>query len=251
MKKKLIDIIQEHPDKDELISKIIIGVSSSDIHEWLKAKYSSINDKKFILSEKTINTFKDTYLDVYNMINQDIAKSKAAIAQDAEAQLALSVQNNPTYRSKMLELANKEIDIRSMVANLCVAIESRVAQVFDQIQEDPRNINTRVDRLLIDYADALGNILEKYYKFTEVPTSQTINHNVSVQVIDQHINVFHDVIKDILSQMDLETSLYFMEVFSEKMNKLKPPAEKEVMNTDMKLAEVKLLNETISKKLNE
>jgi hypothetical protein len=70
-------------------------------------------------------------------------------------------------------------------------------------------------------------------------------------VVDQHISVFHDVIKEILSQMDLETSLYFMEVFNEKMSKLKPPKEEGVLNPEIRLAEVKLLNETINKKINE
>ncbi len=151
----------------------------------------------------------------------------------------------------MMELASKEIDVRKIIANLCVAIETRLAQVFDEIQSDPRNINTRIDRLLIEYTDTLGNILEKYYKFTEVQPDQIVQHNVTLQVVDQHISVFHDVIRDVLSQMDLETSLYFMDVFNQKMNKLKFSEKENGLNTDVKLAEAKLLNETINKKINE
>jgi hypothetical protein len=250
MNKNALAKILQHPDKDEIISKLVIGISAKDIHDWLKAKYTNVSEAKFVVAEKSIKSFQGNYLDIYNMINEDLAKSKSAIATSTEEQLALSVQNNPTYKSKMLELAGKELDIRQIVTNLCVAIESRLAQVFDEIQEDPRNINTRVDRLLIDYAEVLGNILEKYYKFTEVPAPQTVQHNVNVQVTE-HISVFHDVIKEVLSQMDLETSLYFMEVFNDKMSKLKPPSEKETPNTEMRLAEAKLLSETINKKINE
>lgn len=250
MNKNALTKILQHPDKDEIISKLVIGISAKDIHDWLKSKYTNVSEAKFVVAEKSIKSFQDNYLDIYNLIQEDLAKSKSALATSTEEQLALSVQNNPTYKSKMLELAGKELDIRQIVTNLCVAIESRLAQVFDEIQEDPRNINTRVDRLLIDYAEVLGNILEKYYKFTEVPVTQTVQHNVNVQVTE-HISVFHDVIKEVLSQMDLETSLYFMEVFTEKMNKLKPPSDKEAPNTEMRLAEAKLLNETINKKINE
>jgi len=250
MNKNALAKILQHPDKDEIISKLVIGISAKDIHDWLQAKYTNVSEYKFVIAEKSIKSFQDNYLDIYNMINADLAKSKSALATSTEEQLALSVQNNPTYKNKMLELAGKELDIRKIVTNLCVAIESRLAQVFDEIQEDPRNINTRVDRLLIDYAEVLGNILEKYYKFTEAPATQTVTHNVNVQVTE-HISVFHDVIKEVLSQMDLETSLYFMEVFTEKMSRLKPPAEKDVQNTEMRLAEAKLLNEKIDKKINE
>lgn len=76
---------------------------------------------------------------------------------------------------------------------------------------------------MIEYVDTLGNILEKYHKFTEVPAVATLNHNITLQAVDQHIMVFHDIIKDILAQMDIDSSLYFMELFNQKMSKLKMP----------------------------
>jgi hypothetical protein len=249
MNKAALKKILEHPDKEELISKLIIGISPKDINEWLKYKYTNVSESKFVLSEKSIKTFQDTYLDVYNIIQEDLIKTKSAIAVSKEDELQLTVQNLPAYKNVMLKTANEELDIRRIVKNLCIAVETRLSQVFDEIQEDPRNINTKIDRLLIEYAEVLGNILEKYYKFTEAPSEQIVHHNVTLQVVDQHISVFHDVIKDVLSQMDLETSLYFMEVFNEKMAKLKMP-DKEAPNSEMMLAEAKLLNETINKKIN-
>jgi hypothetical protein len=249
MNKAALKKILEHPDKEELISKLIIGISPKDINEWLKYKYTNVSESKFVLSEKSIKTFQDTYLDVYNIIQEDLIKTKSAIAVSKEDELQLTVQNLPAYKNVMLKTANEELDIRRIVKNLCIAVETRLSQVFDEIQEDPRNINTKIDRLLIEYAEVLGNILEKYYKFTEAPSEQIVHHNVTLQVVDQHISVFHDVIKDVLSQMDLETSLYFMEVFNEKMAKLKMP-DKEAPNSEMRLAEAKLLNETINKKIN-
>lgn len=251
MNKNVLTKILEHPDRDEIISKLVIGISSQDVHDWLEAKYTNPGEKKFVISIKNINNFQDDYLDIYNMIREDLSKTKHALATNTEDEIILSVQNNPTYKSKMISAASDEVDVRKIIANMCAAVETRLAQVFDQIQEDPRNINTKIDRLLIDYTEVLGNILEKYYKFTEEPANQVVQHNVTLQVVDQHISVFHDVIKEVLSQMDLETSLYFMEVFNEKMAKLKAPTEKEVVTSEMRLVEAKLLNETINKKINE
>jgi hypothetical protein len=252
MNKNALKKILDHPDKDEIIAKLVLDISPKDINEWLASKYTNVSEAKFVIAEKSIKTFKENYLDVYSLIQEDIMKSKLAVATSTEEQLELAVKNNPTYRSKMLELAGKEIDIRQMAAQLCVAIETRMAQVFDEIQENPRDINTKVDRVLIDYAEVFGNILEKYYKFTEAPTdAQFIQNNVTLQFMDQHILVFQEAIREVLSEMDLESSMLFMERLSEKMAKLKAP-EKEVMpNTEVRLAEAKLLNETINKKLNE
>lgn len=251
MNKNALKKILEHPDKDEIIAKLVLDYAPKDIHDWLASKYTNVSEKKFVIAEGPIKTFKDNYLDVYHMIQEDISKTKQAVATSTEQQLELTIKNNPTYKGKMLELAGKELDIREMVRNLCFAIETRLGQVFDEIQEDPRNINTRVDRVLIEYGELLGGLLEKYYKFTENPADVQIQHNVTVQVMDQHISVFHEAIREVLSQMDLESSMLFMELISEKMAKLKAPSPEPVLNTDMKLAEAKLLNETINKKLNE
>ena len=102
-----------------------------------------------------------------------------------------------------------------------------------------------------ELVETAGGILDKYYKWKESQATQVIHHNVTLQVVDQHISVFHDVIREVLSQMDLETSLYFMEVFNDKMAKLKMPEAGAAPTTEMKLAEAKLLNETINKKINE
>lgn len=252
MNKNALKKILDHPDKDEIIAKLVLDISPKDIHEWLVSKYTNVSETKFVIAEKSVKTFKDSYLDVYSLIQEDIIKTKMAVATSTEEQLELSIKSNPTYRSKMLELASKEIDIRQMAAQLCVAIETRMAQVFDEIQEDPRNINTKVDRLLIDYAEVFGSILEKYYKFTEAPTdAHFTQNNITLQFMDQHILVLQEATREILAEMDLESSMLFMERYAEKISKLKTPEKEVIPNTDVRLAEAKLLNETINKKLNE
>lgn len=251
MNKNALKKILNHPDKDEIIAKLVLDFSPKDIHEWLLNKYTNVNEAKFIIAEKSIKTFKDNYLDVYSLIQEDIAKTKQAIAASTEDQLTLSVQQNPTYRSAMLKLAGKEIDIRQMIAQLCINIETRIAQVFDEIQENPRDINTKVDRLLIDYAEVLGTILERYYKFTEGGAEISIQNNVTLQFVDQHILVLQEAIREVLAEMDLESSMLFIDRIQGKLAKLRPPVPDAIPNTDVRLAEAKLLNETINKKLNE
>lgn len=250
--KVIIDKIKNHPDRDEVISKLLIGIPVKDIYEWLDSKYSAVSERKFVIAEKALNKFKDDYLDIYTMVQQDLAITKAALKAGTSDDIELNINNLPAYQNILVATASKELDIRETVRKLCIAIETRLAQVFDQIQENPRDINTRIDRLLIDYMELFSNVLEKYYKFTEGPTEISVNHNVTLQVVDQHITVFHDVVKEILSQMDMESSLYFMEIFKQKMSVLQLP-EKDVAekatNPEIRLAEAEILSETINKKL--
>lgn len=241
--------ILNHPDKDEIISKLICGISAKDICEWLSVKYTNASEHKFVLSDKLIKSFKDNYLEIYNVIYDDLSKTKLAVSNNTENSLELSVKNNPKYKDILVKTANEELDIRQTIKSLCVAIETRFGQVFDEIQARPDEINSTVDKLLISYTETLGNILEKYYKFTETPTVGVVNNNVTFQVMDQHISTFHDVIKDVLSQMDLESALYFVENFNNRISKLQQP-NKDFPTPEVRLAEAKLLSETISNKIN-
>ncbi len=242
--------ILEHPDREEIIAKLTIGQSTTDINEWLKGKYTTVAERKFVLSERMLKSFKDTYLDFYSDVMQDASKTKNALATGTSAELDLAVKNNPAYKDAMIKLANNELNVEEIMARMVVNLETRLAQIYDVIQADPNNIDTRTGRLMGEYIDTLGNLLDKYHKWHEGPATSVVQHNVTLQVVDQHISVFHDVIKEVLSQMDLETSLYFMEVFKEKMAKLKMPDPGAPPSTDMKLAEVKLLNESINEKIN-
>ena len=247
--KKILD----HPDRDEVVSKLIIGISPTDIRDWLEAKYTNVSESKFVLSEKNIKSFKDNYLDFYNEMSQDLALTRAALATTStSSQLNLVVKSNSAYKDALLKVANNELDIEKIMATMAINVETRMAQVFDEMMEDPRNINTKVDRLFGEYADILANLLDKYHKWKEKPVAdQIIQHNVTLQVVDQHIAVFHDVIKKVLSQMDLEASMYFLEVWNEEMSKLKLPNMDAAPSQEMKLAEASFLNETINTKINQ
>lgn len=245
MNKGPLKKILDHPDKDEIISKLIIDKTPKEINEWLKAKYTTSAEAKYILPERALKTFKDEYLDIYKDIKEDILKAK----MDSEAEL--SIKNNRAYKQKLLQLVDKEIDIKQMLANMILAIETRAGEVFDSIQDTS---NLRGDRVLIEWFNTLGTMLEKYHKIVNGAPDQVVQHNVTLQVVDKHILMFHDALKEVLSKMDVQTSLYFMEVFNEKMSKLKESENllpEKPLTIEQRFEEVSILNKQISEKINE
>ncbi len=244
--KKILD----HPDKDEIINKLLIGISPKDVNEWLASKYTNVSEAKFVIAEKALKAFQDNCLDIYSALKADVSNTQFALANGTQDSLQLAVQDNATYKSIMLATATNELDIKKMLANAILAIETRSAQIFDQIQADPSIISTREERLLTEYFDRLGTMIEKYSKYVLGSPDQIVQHNHLVQHMDLHISVVQEAIRETLAEMDLESSLRFMEIFPEKMNRLRLPTERE-MKTEEKLAEVKILSETINAKLNE
>jgi len=237
--------ILQHLDKDEIINKLCIGQSVDDIHEWLTLKYT---DKKFVLSKKLLTNFKDDYLDFYNTVKNDIDQSKLALATQQE--IELNLKNNSAYKSAINKMANSELDYRTMLNTCAFNIEQRLAQIYDLIQEDPNTVNSKLDSLIIRYVEVFGALLEKIYKFTEGSQASTIVNNISInQGFDPHINIILNTVKEVLSQMDLESFQMFMESYNEKISNLKP-AEPNKINLEARAAEVKILHEDINRKLN-
>jgi hypothetical protein len=237
--------ILEHPDRDEIISKLIIGIPSKEISEWLHAKYFNLNETRFTIGESSLDSFSKNYLDIYQYLKQDISTVETALtkAQSTES----IVKGNKAYKQKVMELAEKKLDVKTIVINMVVAIEDRLSQLYDNIQEDPSSF--REDRKLMEWFNTLGLALDRYYKIVEQGPDQIIQHNVTLQAVDQHINVFQEVIRKTLEQMDVETSLYFMEIFNQEMSKLRQQNATAAPNLDVQLTDAKLLAEKIHEKL--
>lgn len=246
-KSKIAQLIISHPDKDELVVKCLSGTSNKDIYEWLSAKYCGPGEDKFVISEKNISIFKKDYLDFYVAMQEDIAKTKHNLT--AEQELKLQIQGNPSYHQALEKYVNNEIDVKLVVKRLIAAIETRAAQVWETIAEDPRNL--RNDRTLREWLDSLANILEKYDTILNGnPEQINIQNNINIQVVDDHINVIYNIIKEILENLDHDASILFIERFAFEMQRLKQQSlTASILPQDVRLSEAIKISEDISNKL--
>jgi hypothetical protein len=245
MSKALAKKILEHPDKDEIVSKLVAGSTSAEVSEWLKGKYVNPGETRFALSADALNKFSDGYLDFYLQIRDDVIKTKEN--KPIERQLRDSIKNNKSYKERLNEIVGTEVDIKKTIRQLIVMIEARAEQVFDEIQNDPSEF--RGDNILINWFNTLLAALEKGNKLLNDAPDQVIQHNVTVQVVDQHVNVFYEAIKETLETLDYESSLKFMEMFNQKMLLVKATEEVRPATADVRLAEAKLLSEKFTNKM--
>lgn len=219
MKKNIATQILDHVDRDEIINKLILGLSPKEINEWLSALYSLPAEKALVISEKTLLKFKDEYLDMYNIIKQDLTQISSP-----DQQVKDELQGSPTYQKALEKYLDNEIDIKVSAKKLMAMVETRTEQLFLQIQEDPKN--TRPDYLLVQYLNTLAGILEKMDTILNgSPNQINIQNNVNIQLLDTHINTIYNIIKEILTKLDYDTSLEFISLFNEKMKQVSAPME--------------------------
>lgn len=248
MKDNLFKKIIEHPDKDEIVAKLVLGIENKEINQWLKNKYQDVKDRSLIVSITNLKLFKDEYLDLYNTIRDDALKLQNTSTELAEQDPKKFIAGNNAYRQKLEEYIDKEIDIRSMVKNLIIAANFRIEQIFDMIQSNPGN--TKPDYVLIQWMQTLANILEKQESLINGNSEKNITqNNINIQIVDQQIGVIQEAIREVISQLDYDTSLLFIEAVNKRMSGLKPSVE-EAVPVDVRLTEAKRLTEVSTSEFN-
>src|SRR6185369_16466954 len=108
MNKTTFKKIADHPDRDEIISKLVLDTSPKTIHAWLAGKYTNVSENRFVISEKLIKSFKDNYLDIWTMIKNDLSGARGSISSNTEDELQLAINNVPAYKDLILKTASEE-----------------------------------------------------------------------------------------------------------------------------------------------
>lgn len=213
--------ILNHPDRDQIISKLTSGDSSREVSAWLKEKYPK--DKNRQISYNTLNEFRRSNLNIDGAAINDIKTMMAAANEDdAKDKLSKLVVKNKTYKEKLAEAVDTEIDWRLKLIQLMNIVETRFAQLYDKTQERPDGF--KADYVMINWMNTILEIVEKIRKVEGAP-DQIIQHNVTIQKVEEHSALIQEALRKTFAEVDLETSLLLMEKFSENFELLQGSKE--------------------------
>jgi hypothetical protein len=233
--------ILSHPEKDEIISKLMTGIRSKDVADWLRLKYPNKDQGHLRLGGALLKEFADSNLDLYTQIQQDVSGIKNG--QPINKEIAASLRNNKTYRERLNELADKEIDLKKTLRNAVFLMEARMEQYFDKMQENPGAL--KADYGLIKWFEVLINAVEKANKVINEAPDVVVQHNVNVQTANQYTIILQDAIRETCAEVDPQMAFLFMEKMNEKLPMLEEP-KPQVMSLENKINEVQVLNTKVN-----
>lgn len=233
------DKLIEHPKAEEIISKLVTGIRPKDVADWLKLEFPDKNQAHLRLGSNYLKDFLDNNLNLYETLKKDIASVKSG---DAEKKVSASLRNNRTYQQVLTDMAGKEFDVKAMLQKMGILLETRLEQFWDKMQQNPENL--KADYGLIKYFEIFLNYTEKFNKIVNESPDQIIQHNVTVQVMDQYVAVMQETIRETLSEIDPDAAFLFMEKFNEKLPNIQLPETlqpKKVISTNDRLLEAQIL----------
>jgi hypothetical protein len=240
--------IINHPDKEEIVAKLVLDITPQEVNAWLREKYEIVGDAKLVIGVATLKKFKDEYLDLYKTIQNDAMAMYSHSVEEAPNTDPLALVNSSKeYKRLLHDYLEKEVDLKTLMKEMIVAVRARIEQLFVLMQQNPHQ--TKPDYVMIQWVQTLTNLLEKQENIINGSPDKIIQqNNINIQILDQHVNVFQKVIREVISRLDYETSLLFVDILNEELTKLKPTVES-VIPIDLRLSEVRKLEQNISNQL--
>jgi hypothetical protein len=212
--------ILNHPDRDQIISRLTSGESSRDVSAWLKDKYPDDREKQ--ISYNTLNEFRKEHLNIHGAVANDLNGMRVeAKKEEVKEDLDKVVKKNKTYKEKCEELVDTQIDWRVKLLQLLNVVETRFGQLFDRTQQNPDGL--RPDHAMIEWMRTILDMVREIRKVEGAP-DMVIQHNVTVQAIEEQSALLQEALRQTFAEIDLETSLLLMDKLSENMAKLKAKA---------------------------
>jgi hypothetical protein len=204
-----------HPEKTDIITKLVSGESPKVVSKYLKDKYPGPDQGHLRLPATMLQEFLDNYADHHGYVKKIVQRSADS---KMDKKIAESLLDTAPWKERVMEGVEKEISYIDKLDNVLTILETRAEQLFDLIQGDPEN--TRTDYVFTKYMELLMLALEKGDKIRNDRPDVKVEHTYTVQMVEQQSMAFQEAIRRVLARLGPDYSSIFMELLVEEMGKM-------------------------------
>lgn len=232
--------ILNHPDRDQITSKLVSGDSVRSVADWLKKKYP--RDKKNHIAFQTLDEFRKNHLNIRGAVLADLKeKYKEQQLAEIEEDLDIVVNKNKTYNQLKKDALKKHINVEDRMLEIFNVMEGRVEHLYNQAIKNPNSY--KGDYVLIQYFGKFLDYIKEIRKARGEP-DQIVQHNVTIKAMDYQAAIIQQAIQEAVSELDLEIASIVMEKIVSKIEKLKYK-ENNVLFNEKEENQVAMLESTL------
>lgn len=234
--------ILNHPDREEIIQKLLAGVSPNKIHDWLNEKYTSEEEKQHHITVKTISDFRKNYLNLdreaVRLLKKERQRKELGLpyntnagafiekTDEGEEERALRVKNtlfnSPTYREKLKEITDAHLDAPRLMKELHLLLQSRIEVYYNEIASATTIGDTlKADKMFADYVRLATDVLKDSKKIWDDYNSEPDEGTVDLNVVHEMVGYVRQTVEDMFAELGPELALEFMDRLNKRMMNLK------------------------------
>jgi len=212
MSKKILN----HPDKEELIKKLLEGDSVKEVERWLKDKYP--RTRRLHISYMTLQKFRGEHLNLKGEVLDDIKNRRGEIDKEAsEAEARMVVKASSSYQQKIEEIASSELDVTKRLLEMDSLINSRIEYYYNLLEQGG---SLREDKIFIEYINAMKAILQDWKKYIEGVADKKIEHNININIVNEQAMILKESVLEVLQELSPNLVPIFIDKLDAKMSHL-------------------------------
>jgi len=212
MSKKILN----HPDKEELIKKLLEGDSVKEVERWLKEKYP--RTRRLHISYMTLQKFRGEHLNLKGEVLDDIKHRRGEIDKEAtEAEARMIVKASSSYQQKLEEIASTELDVTRRLLEMDSLINSRIEYYYNLLQQGG---SLREDKIFIEYINTMKALMQDWKKYIEGVADKKIEHNINISVVNEQARILKESVLEVLQELSPDLVTVFVERLDFKTKQL-------------------------------
>lgn len=200
----------KHPEKEEIIKKLLNGESVKQIEAWLKKKHPK--KRGLWISYATLQKFRKDHLHLDGEILDNIkAARKDQDLTSKELEARAIIASSSAYQQKINEIVSNELDANRKILEMMVLVGSRLEYYFNMLQSGG---SIREDKMFIELLNTQRGLVQDWKKYVEGVADKRVEHNINLNVVNEQVVVLKNIVFEVLKEM--EPGL--VSVFVEKIN---------------------------------
>ena len=209
MSKKVLN----HPEKEEIIKKLLSGDSVKEVERWLKKKHP--RTKRLHISYMTLQKFRSEHLNLKGEVLEDIKDKRHEVDKESkEAETKMLIKASSSYIQKIEEIAESELDVSKRLLEMDALINSRIEYYFNLLQTGG---TIREDKVFIEYINTMKSIMQDWKKYIEGYADKKIEHNININVVNEQAKILKEAVLDILQEINPDLISVFVNKLEYKM----------------------------------
>jgi hypothetical protein len=206
-----------HPEKEDIIKKLLNGESVKAVEAWLKKKHP--RKRRLQISYATLQKFRKDYLNLQGEVLENIKAAKKEGDLDSKALEAKAILATSTaYQDKLNEIVSNELDANRKILEMMTLISSRIEYYFNMLEMNGGiNSGIREEKMFVELLNAQRGLVQDWKKYVEGVADRTVDHNINVTVVNEQITVLKTIVFDVLKDLDPSLIPAFVEGVNSKL----------------------------------
>lgn len=200
----------KHPEKEEIIKKLLNGESVKNLEAWLKKKHPK--KRSLWISYATLQKFRKDHLHLEGDVLEDIkAARKEQDLTSKELEAKAIIASSSAYQQKIKEIVSNELDGNRKILEMITLVGSRLEYYFNMLQTTG---TIREDRMFIELLNTQRGLVQDWKKYVDGVADKKIEHNISLNVVNEQVTVLKNIVFEVLQDLDPK----MIPVFIDKVN---------------------------------